>query len=418
MDMDKDLEYILELLGSTVGRRTVALPDHPVDWVRVFSETAAQNVASIIYGAVAALPPEIGPEPGLMQAWKAHTVRTALRQMTAMKELAAVLHAAGQKGFTPIVFKGAILGRLYPEPLVRGSSDIDVLIDDSQEEMFFGILKAMGSPEEGVPNDHNHEHSYLTGSGTNFEVHKRLWEERTDSARFATLNSTDITDPATFSTVHFFGMELLTLGPRQQLCYMIYHMVKHFVVAGMGVRHLSDLALFYNAHKDEIDLQLTWAWFEKLGYTRFCEQVFAICIRYFTMDSSIFPGYAELGGEMEDRILNDIWAGGIFGKRTPARELSGRFLRQYYENENKRLPAGRFGLLISLLFPSADDLTRIDFIELSPNKAVAWFQRAGHLISRWFRRRHNKMPNCTIKERMDCAMTRMDMLEQMQLLKR
>ena len=198
---------------------------------------------------------------------------------------------------------------------------------------------------------------------------------------------------------------------------MLYHIVKHFFLAGIGVRHLIDLSLYYNTYKSQIDLKLLWRHLRQLEYEFFCSYIFSICIKRFNMNVEIYPEYVSVEPDLENKILFDILSGGVFGKRTVARELSSRFLRPYYEDSNKKIPTSRIHLIISFLFPSKKELERIDFIELSENKVVAWFQRTAHLASRWYLRKKRNMQSCNIKERVDCSIARLEIIKQAKLIK-
>ena len=412
-----DNEYLLKLLSSTINRRPAPLPDFSVNWDLLLNEAIEQNIASIIYSTVAALPPSHGPQSGMLESWKAYTQVIAFKQMAVLTNLTAVLTKSESAGFFPVVVKGPLLSSLYPEPLTRGSTDIDLLIDIKDEPALFDIFRELGCFESGVPADDVHEHTYTMHNNVVYEVHRRLWEERLNSPRHKTLIEMNLTEPEDFIHESLLGINLTALGCYQQFIHLLYHMVRHFVITGMGVRHLTDLTLFYNAHKDDVDTSRLWCDLDKLGYTSFCKIIFAICIKYFDMEPAIYPDYQPVSAEVESGIMADIWSGGIFGKRTTARELSGRFLRQCYESEDKPLPKSRIGFYFSILFPSASVLDRIDDKDLSKNKPVAWFQRTAHLISRWRYRKSGKLPYCSLKDRMDCAMKRVSLLKQIDLLR-
>lgn|GEM_PF-5349717 len=415
--MNSVYDLLLVLLQCAVNKSAVPETDCEADWDTVYSEACAHGVAAVIYSTVEKLPAGQKPPPELLAVWKSNTLSLAVKQMSMISSLFSVLEKAKNDGFTPIVLKGPVLGELYPEPLTRCSGDIDILIDQKDEGSLLSIFRSHGCLQETVSVDNQHEHTYILNTGIRYEVHRRLWEEKINTPRYKALQDAGLTSPDSFIRLQVMGRQVLTLGHREHLIYMIYHMAKHFVVNGMGIRLLTDITLYYNAYKSEISLEKLWEDIENIGYKSFCESVFSLCIKLFSMDSSIYPDYLNHDELSEKMILKDIWEGGIFGKHTAARELSGRFLRQYYENEEKKLPKNKFMLLLALLVPTRGELERIDFISLSDIKLVAWFQRTKHLISRWFQRKTRGLKNCTMKERMDCSMQRISMLEKVGLLK-
>lgn len=415
--MNSVYNFLLVLLQCAISKSIVPETDNKADWDTVYNEACAHGIAAIIYSTVERLPEGQKPPPELLSLWKENTLSLAYKQVNMISNLFSVLELAENKGFTPIVIKGPILGELYREPLTRSSGDIDILIDQKDESALLSIFQNYGCLQETVSIDNRHEHTYILNMGIRYEVHRRLWEERINTPRYKALEDTGITSPDSFIKLQVMGKEIRALGHREHLMYMIYHMVKHFVVNGMGIRLLADITLYYNAYKNEISLDKLWEDIENLGYKSFCESAFSLCIKLFNMDNSIFPDYLNHDESSEKMILKDVWEGGIFGKHTAARELSGRFLRQYYENEEKKLPKNKLMLLLALLLPKSSELDRIDFMPLSDNKLIAWFQRTIHLFSRWLYRKTRRMNNCSMKERMDCSMQRISMLEKVGLLK-
>ena len=415
--MNSVYDFLLILLQCAISKSTLPDTDYEADWNKVYNEACAHGIEAIIYSTVEKLPEGQKPPPELLAMWKKNALSSAFKQMNMISNLFSVLEMANNDGFTPIIVKGPILGELYCEPLTRYSGDIDILIDKKDESNLLSIFRNYGCIQETVPSDNKHEHTYSLNTGIQYEVHRRLWEEKINSPRYKALEDADITSVDSLIRLNVMGRQILTLGHREHFTFMIYHMVKHFVVNGMGIRLLSDMTLYYNAYKNEISLQKLWEDIENLGYKNFCESVFSLCIKLFHMDSSIFPDYLNHNEVSEKMILKDIWEGGLFGKRTAARELSGRFLRQYYENEDKKLPKNRFMLFLAFLVPTSSELERIDFMPLSANKLIAWFQRTKYLLSRWLYRKTRGLRNCSMKERMDCSMKRISMLEQVDLLK-
>lgn len=414
--MDGELDYMMELLCCVIQQSQAPVAPSSMDWVRFYREALSQNVAGLLYSAVKQMSSDNGPSEDIRLAWRNHAVTVAMGQMTYASTLAQIIEECRKIDIEPVMFKGLILADLYPEPMLRWMGDVDLLIKPEEETALFTILRAFQCNETSVPQDHKYEHSYTLKNGVHLEVHTRLWEEKEDHPRLAALKEMNITAPENVITMTLNNITVSSLGYHQHLLYMLYHIVKHFIVQGIGVRHLIDLTLYYNAYKDRIDVPLLWRQIETLGYGEYYRYIFAICIKRFAMNEEIFPAYVTCDADLEQKIISDIWMGGVFGKRTIARELSGRFLRQYYENSTKKLPKNRIHLLLSFLFPVPEELTRIDFVDLSENRFIAWFQRMRYLLSRWYTKKKQKEPTCSLQERMECSLSRLEIMQQAGLL--
>jgi len=414
--MNLNYNYIIKLLKSAIHSEPAPEPGHAVDWDNVYETARAHGIAAIIYSTVDKLPAKIKPSSDLLDKWKNSTFLVANKQLTALSSLSSFLKKSSAAGIQLIIFKGLVLAELYTEPLTRSSGDIDLLINENDEALLFKVLNDLGCGDVEIPSDARHEHTYLLGNGVKYEVHKRLWEERIDGAKYKILSDMDLIETDSLIKQRSMGIEFFTLGRYQHFIYMLYHSVKHFIVNGIGIRFLVDLTLYFNAYMNEINGKRFWDDIEKLGYKSFCECIFSLCIKYFNMNPAIYPEYASHSDESEQMLLEDIWEGGMFGKYNATRELSGRILRHYYENDKKKPPKTKIKLIIAMLFPKGSELNRIDFIELSKNKVVAWFQRAKYLLARRNYRIKAGLPNCSMKDRIDCSMKRIKMLERIDLL--
>jgi hypothetical protein len=415
--MNQDNSYLIELLNAAIHGLSAPEPGHAPNWPCIFEEAYLQNIAAIIFSATEKLPAGKGPPSELLERWREHTYSVATRQMLALSSLFSVLETAGQAGFTPVVFKGPVLAELYPEPFTRFSGDIDILIDPGDEAALLKIFNRLGCAQQAVHTSDSHEHTYTLGNDISYEVHTGLWEKHDRSEKGNILESMGIAAAGNFIRRRVMGISVLTLGDYEQFIYMLYHMAKHLIINGIGIRFLSDLTLYYNVHADDIPADRLWNDIDKLGYRSFCENIFLICVRHFNMRRSVFPADLPHDASAANMIFEDMWEGGVFGRRTAVRELSGRILKQYFKNEDKKPPKTRLGLLFAFLFPKGPELARIDSVTLSPNKHAARFQRIVYFAQRWLDRKKKKLPTCSMKDRIGCSMKRIKMLEKIGLLK-
>ena len=172
-----------------------------------------------------------------------------------------------------VALKGAVIKDLYPEPEMRTSCDIDVLVRAED------IERASKALEQNLGAQYMcrsaHDVSYMTDSGVHIELHHTLCEDNyIGSSLLSRAWDYTIGDGCEKQfTNEFF------------VYYHYAHMAKHLVDGGFGIRLISDLYLinkkmeFDKAKLDEILMQgtlktfadkateLSLVWFEEKPHT-------------------------------------------------------------------------------------------------------------------------------------------------------
>ena len=132
-----------------------------------------------------------------------------------------------------IPLKGSVLRGYYPEPWMRTSCDIDVLVSVSDlQKATEALQNALGYQREDV--DSTHDVSLFAPSGVHLELHHSLAEDFCKQAVVDILervwennSPTDTYQKSMLSEMFYF--------------YHISHMAKHFEIGGCGVRPFLDV---------------------------------------------------------------------------------------------------------------------------------------------------------------------------------
>ncbi len=131
-----------------------------------------------------------------------------------------------------IPLKGSIIRSFYPEPWMRTSCDIDILVDKSNlEQAKAYLVRDLEYQVENV--ESSHDISLYAPSGVHLELHHSLVEE--GSAQ----SSSDILYGVWENVVesHSYQKEMLD---EIFYFYHVAHMAKHFEIGGCGVRPFLD----------------------------------------------------------------------------------------------------------------------------------------------------------------------------------
>ncbi len=194
-----------------------------------------------------------------------------------------------------IPLKGSIMRRYYPEPWMRTSSDIDILIRasdlDTAEKYFVGDLGYTNSGRS------THDISLYTPQKTHIELHFDLVEEgRANSANTVLDTVWENVHPA---DGHKYMHEM---SDAFFYFYHIAHMAKHFEVGGCGIRPFVDLFILdklEGINHNERDAVL-----QKGNLLQFANKARKLSRIWFAGETS-----DELSLKMQSFIIS----GGVFG---------------------------------------------------------------------------------------------------------
>ena len=135
-----------------------------------------------------------------------------------------------------IPLKGSVIRSYYPEPWMRTSCDIDVLVHEADLETAVDSL--VGTLGYTYKHKFTHDVSLVTPNGVHVELHYSLMEDEPVKSSFLVLNHA--WDTAVRSQGHDYWYEL---SDEVFYFYHIAHMAKHFENGGCGIRPFVDLRI-------------------------------------------------------------------------------------------------------------------------------------------------------------------------------
>ncbi len=210
-------------------------------------------------------------------------------------ELGQISTALEKEEIDFIPLKGSIIRRFYPEPYLRTSADIDILIKENDLEKALSVLvKELGYNNEGKS---SHDVSLFSPSNVHVELHYSLIEEDVLSKADEPLK--DVWD-YTLSKDGCSYHKLLT--NEMFYYYHIAHMAKHYVNGGCGIKPFLDLAIInknLTFDKQKLNELLSFG-----GLDKFAEQAENLSKVWFG-DKEHTP----LTKQMEEYLLK----GGVYG---------------------------------------------------------------------------------------------------------
>ena len=262
-------------------------------------------------------------------------------------ELNRICNAFEKENIPYILLKGSVIRKLYPEPWMRTSCDIDVLV---HREDFAKAKELLVSGCGYVfHSETTHDQGFIAPNGTHVELHYTLIEENTVNGISQILNN--VWNCATLvpetSCKYKMTEEMFFF-------YHIAHMAKHVKNGGCGVRPFLDLWLMQK-EKPQLNQQ-TEQMLEKAQIQQFAKSAIKLSQNWFENAS-----LEEDGALLQSYVLS----GGVYGNVENRVAL----------NQRKK---GKIGYLISRIFASKSNLEK-----LYPSQKISAWLIPFYQVRRW-----------------------------------
>ena len=277
------------------------------------------------------------------------------RIMKLLQELEAI-------GVCAKLIKGYSVGECYAYPETRESNDTDILISPEQEKAVCGFLRDRGFrvDKRGVTSHHTVGQHPKLGM---VEVHIQLYAELMQDVWFQRCKK-EVQIQEEFVRVGD-ASGYLSLGYTDHLIFLTLHTIKHFIISGMGVRMMLDMAVYFSRHKDEIDVARYWRVMNELRYAEFVNCVLWSIIETGCIDSAEFPGIGPKCSVKIQKLLYDLESSGHMGIKESWPEGSYEYNRQVLMQQ-KSLGQYRVYMLrmkirdaYHQMFPDKEELCRL-----------------------------------------------------------
>jgi hypothetical protein len=248
-----EVRWILACVGSLGGPHAPPAPDGTLSWDRVLTIAEAEGLAPALGFVVDAAPPAAMPLAVRARLRQALTDSTA-GQLILGRELDRLLEALDREALPAIPLKGPALAEtLYPKPVLRPSSDLDLLVRPETVLGVDGVLHRLGYRR--LADDHSWDFDlawdratlYEGPAGVRVDLHWSLLSEPLyawDEAEGRAVWERAVTVPLA-------GRGALGLCPEDLLLYLTAHLAAHHGLAGL--LWYWDLALLLGRWADRLD---------------------------------------------------------------------------------------------------------------------------------------------------------------------
>lgn len=191
-----------------------------------------------------------------------------------------------------IPLKGSVIRQYYPEPWMRTSCDIDILVKYEDLDKSVALLEnTLNYRQTSIS---AHDVSLFLNDTCHVELHYVLIEElKSQKSNSILKNVWDYSEQLSDKSTQY------KMNDEMFYFYHIAHMAKHFEIGGCGIRTFIDLKILQNNNFARETKLL-----EMGGLLKFAEVATVLCDKWFLKKES-----DPLADKMEEFILN----GGIYG---------------------------------------------------------------------------------------------------------
>ncbi len=340
--MEHNYQLFLALLRTAMTGEPFEPVPSAQEWSELFKIAGQQSVMGVCYTAFSHLSKDQMPPMELLVKWmaEAETIRGLNKLLN--QESARLTQLFSEQGRKTAILKGQANARLYPDKLSRQVGDIDIWVEGGKKGvvallMELGLVTELGSTSvDGKPTaSYHHVHLRPTKDHIIVEVHFRP-----SSGNFNPFTNRRLQrwlEQEIGSSCQPVDEGFNVPSVRFALMMQLSHVQRHFLVGGIGLRHVCDYywLLKNSTEEDRREVASHLSSFG-LRYTASALMWVLHEVLHLDEDLMLCPPDSYRG----EWMLREIMAGGNFGHHAE-REKHGT-LRRVMEGRSRHLKLMRF----------------------------------------------------------------------------
>lgn len=297
------------------------------DWEEIVKESIVQAVPLVAFDAATIYKQYISED--IYSRWRNIAAGVLRKDFIVAQSQANLIELLNGK-YPYIILKGMAAGAYYPNPEMRALGDVDFLINPRQQEEIEGILLQAGYQKSH--GDHPN-HVVFRKPEAHLEMHFEVagvpygWrgEEIRAFLKDAVFKPQKrVQDIGEFNAPSNINHGLI----------LLLHMQHHMLGEGLGLRHLSDWAVYVAKTYQESYWEETLIPFlKKIGLFTYAAIMTKTSAKYLHIPCPQWVDSAD--DETCDEIMRDILLGGNFGQKDKNRAKSGMMISEHGKSGTK-----------------------------------------------------------------------------------
>ena len=313
-------------------------------------------------------------------------VRTDVYNIISMQTVMAyafadVYEKFRENGIKAVVFKGIVCRSLYGElGNYRISADEDVIIDTADFYKAKDILIGNGFvlEDENLPLNNLDDVQEATfvdkSSGLILELHFNFFSNSSEMFKRVNREFENAFDNKIAVSIN--DADFYTLDYTDNYLFLFFHLYKHFLGSGVGLRQITDLHMFETSYGRFIDWDRVEEMLKRYSAWGFYGDILAVGNEYLGFKLS--QRSPRINPEM---LIDDIEQAGVFGGKTEAQLRSAAFTRTALDDKKDKA-------FLKCLFPSVDKMKKgyPELYEKPYLLPVVWVKRFAKNIAKFSRK--------------------------------
>ena len=284
--------YLAELVNAALDNKTPSDIPSSITFDEIFDIAVKNHMEYMLFSTLVKTNLSEKQKEVLRTRVKVRMMRT----MVQINEFNSIKERFEEEGIENQPMKGAYMKFIYPNPMMREMSDIDVLVRDEYTDKAQKIFKELGYTSLG--REHHHD-VYVKRPYMVVEAHWAMYDQTVDKKQyeyFSDFSKAALVDGASY-TYNFSKEDFYV--------YMMAHMAKHFYKKGCGIRNIVDVYVYRKKYKGELNEEYIEEELNKCGILSFT--------RHIEKLSDIWLG-GEESTEFYDNLFMYMLDSGIYGK--------------------------------------------------------------------------------------------------------
>ena len=257
-------------------------------WTELMVIAKKHGLKLLITEALEYLPVQFHPSNKLKAPWAFSVFRAEDRfehYKSTLEDLAEIMDGAS---LPVILMKGLTVARLYPNPARREGGDIDVFLIGNKNKGD-DVVRSLGITVE--KDGEKEKHSHFVFNGVDVENHNTFIDIEHYLEKYCqrTKRINEIihsaVDEGRLEEMKVGRQKVYTLEPKVALFFMVAHAMMHAISIDGAIRQYSDIAIYINHYREQIDADWLHDRFEECGMRKFVANMEHFCVTRLGMDS-------------------------------------------------------------------------------------------------------------------------------------
>ena len=230
----------------------------------------------------------------IIEKFKKQQILAIYRYERINYELKQICRVLDETNIPYMPLKGAVMRQYYPEPWMRTSADIDILVKPEDADVTAArLVQSLGYRNDGID---EHDIQMFAPSGVHLELHFETIED------YRLPKANEVLKNMWNEHVVCIKDQHCSMSNEMFYFYHVAHMAKHFKGSGCGIRFFLDMWLLN--HRVEYDQRKKNALLQAGELLTFAQHAESLAEVWFGEKS-----HTEITKKMEQYILN----GGVYG---------------------------------------------------------------------------------------------------------